>query len=178
MESAASLLGLAQHLPSREVVALPPATPPPKSLSEWRVVTVPVPETGLERRDSLPTWNLEGLIAGIATRPSGYRDLPGLAQWLPGVGAKLRAGVLLDCLRDAPASAWQRAAYLSRVARGDETAAALLSQRPPKHMAWFGATRSGGTYDPVAKVSDADLAPHLAGGEAHDPCDRGLPDPP
>jgi hypothetical protein len=31
-------------------------------------------------------------------------------------------------------------------------------------MAWFGATRHGGIYDPTTKVSDADLAPYLDGG--------------
>ena len=164
MESAASLLGLAQHLPVHEVVALPPGAPMPKALSQWRLVTVPMSAVGLERRDYLPTWNLEGLIAGIATRPSGYRDLPGLAQWLPGSGPTLRTDVLLECLRDAPCSAWQRAAYLVRIAGNDEATCALLSERPPAHMAWFGATRRGGTYDPLVKVSDADLAPFLDGG--------------
>jgi len=164
MESAASLLGLAQHLPSREVVALPRGAAVPKALSEWRFVTVSMPEVGLEFRDHLPIWSLEGLIAGIATRPSGYRDLPGLAQWLPGASAKLRTDTLLECLWDAPTSVWQRAAYLARLAGADETAQALLTQRPPEHMAWFGATRRGGTYDPVTKVTDADLAPYLDGG--------------
>jgi len=163
MESAATVLGLAQHLPSREVVALPTGAAP-KALSQWRVVTVTIPEVGCEWRDHMPTWNLEGLIAGIAIRPSGYLDVPGLAQWLPAVGKNLRASALAECLNGRPGSVLQRAAYLARIAGADDVAGAVLSQRPPKHPIWFGATRSGGTYDPVVKVCDADLAPYLDGG--------------
>ncbi|MDR2380157.1 MAG: hypothetical protein LBE08_03120 [Bifidobacteriaceae bacterium] len=49
---------------------------------------------------------------------------------------------------------------------GAETAAdELLASHPPTTLVWFGATRTAGAaYDPVVKVSDADLAPYLAGG--------------
>lgn len=164
MESAASVLGLAQRLAAHEVVGLPPGSVLPKALSEWRMVTVATPAEGLDRRDYLPTWNLEGLIAGIALRPSGYLDLPGLAQWLPDIGAGLREQNLLACLTNAPASAWQRAAYLVRLAGAEALAVTLVTKHSPKHPIWFGATRNGGVYDPVTKVTDADLAPYLDGG--------------
>ena len=164
MESAASVLGLAQHVPDREVVALPPGTPRPKALSEWRTVTVRVPAVGIEVRDAMPTWNVNGLIAGIAQRPSGYQDMPGLGQWLPDVGPALRKDVLFACLAGAAQSAWQRAAYLVRAAGVSVVAEAILAQHPARHALWFGATRTGGIFDPVARVSDADLAPYLEGG--------------
>ncbi|MDR0783958.1 MAG: hypothetical protein LBE83_09420 [Propionibacteriaceae bacterium] len=164
MESAASLIGLAQHLPSREVIALPPGTALPKALSEWRAVTFYVPAEGREIRDHMPTWNINGLIAGIAIRPSGYQDLPSLAQWLPETGSKINEEILKVCLATAPESAWQRAAYLARLAGADQIADSLLAQCPPRHSVWFGATRTGGTYDPVTKVNDADLASYLEGG--------------
>jgi hypothetical protein len=164
MESAATLLGLAQRLPEREVVALPPGTPRPKALSDWRAVAIDLPAEGRGVHDGLPCWTVNGLLAGVAIRPSGYRDLAGLAQWLPDAGGQLDTDTLSACLTDAPRSAWQRAAYLARVAGAGEVAADLLAARPPETMVWFGATRVGGTYDPVAKVSDADLAPYLEEG--------------
>jgi hypothetical protein len=164
MESAASLLGWAQRPPDREIVALPPGWRLPKALSDWRMVTVATPAAGLVRRDHLPTWNLEGLIAGISSRPSGYQDLPDLAQWLPQVGPKLRGDDLLACLAAAPESAWQRAAYLARVAGAADVASALVAERPPRHPIWFSTRRGGGVHDPLAKVTDADLAPYMTGG--------------
>jgi len=164
MESAASILGLAQHLPDREVVTLPKDVALPKALSDWRRVTAPIWAEGRTLRDGMPCWNLEGLIAGIALRPSGYQDLSGLAQWLPDTGSQLNETKLMACLTCAPESAWQRTAYLVRVAGAPKIAASMIAQRPPRHMVWFGATRDRGTYDPVTKVSDADLAPYLEGG--------------
>lgn len=66
MESAASVLGLAQRLPSREVVALPPGTPIPKAMSDWSATTVLIPTVGTSIIAGLPTWNLDGLVAGVS----------------------------------------------------------------------------------------------------------------
>ena len=164
MESAASVLGLAQQWPNREVVSLPPGFALPKSLDDWRRVTAPVWSEGREIRDGMPCWNLEGLLAGIAIRPSGYEDLPGLAQWLPDTSSKMDKAKLTACLSSQPESVWQRAAYLLGVAGDSDIAEELMEERPPRHMIWFSATRTNGVYDPVSKVSDADLAPYLEGG--------------
>ncbi|MDR1188882.1 MAG: type IV toxin-antitoxin system AbiEi family antitoxin [Bifidobacteriaceae bacterium] len=164
MESAATVLGLAQHLPSREVVALTPGERLPRAMSDWRTVTFGLPGAGRAVEDGLPLWNVEGLVAGIAIRPSGYRDLAGLAQWLPEAGERLRKDEFLECLAGRPDAVWQRATYLLRVAGAAAIAEVLLESRPPRHPVWFGATRTGGLYDPVAKVSDADLGRHLEGG--------------
>ena len=165
MESAASLLGLAQHIPGYEVVAIPRGFPVPKALSDWRSVTINLPPVGLTISDDLPNWNLDGLLAGIAIRPSGYQDLAGLAQWLPDVGPQLHAEIMRACLQDAPVSAWQRAAYLARIAGATSVANHLLTAHPPVAAAWFGGTHTAGArYDPVTQVSDSSLAPYLEGG--------------
>ena len=119
MESAASVLGLAQRLPEREVVALPAGAPFPKALAgDWRYVRIDLPPAGLTWVDGLPSWNLEGLIVGIATRPSTYRDIAGLGQWLPGAAAGVDVAAVLSLLENARSSTRQRAAYLLR-AMGD-----------------------------------------------------------
>ena len=165
MESAASVLGLAQHLPNREVVALPAGTARPKALSNWRRVSVDLPPQGRDVTDDLPHWNLDGLLAGVARKPSGYADLAGLGQWLPDAGGRLHASDIMACLDGAPTPAWQRAAYLARIAGAEGVANQLLQTRPPTNPAWFGPTRTAGaSYDAAAKVLDADLAPYLDGG--------------
>jgi len=165
MESAASILGLAQHLPEREVVAIPRGFNLPKALSGWRSVTANLPPEGRAISDDLSHWNLDGLLAGIAIRPSGYQDLAGLAQWLPDIGPQLHAETIMGCLQDAPAAAWQRAAYLARLAGATTVANSLLTTHPPTTPAWFGGTHAAGArYDPVSQVSDCALAPYLEGG--------------
>lgn len=113
---------------------------------------------GRASRGGLPLWNAEGLIAGIAVRPSGYHDLAGLAQWLPEVRSRLREPELFACLKDRPDAVCQRAAYLLRAAGAGSLADAVLAGRPPKHPVWFGSRRAGASYGPVAKASGADLA--------------------
>ena len=102
MESAAAVLGLAQRLPKHESVALPRGHVLPKAMSEWRRVSIVLPKSGLTIIDSMPVWSLEGLLAGVALRPSAYYDLIGLAQWLPETGSSINVGPLIDCLKDAP----------------------------------------------------------------------------
>ena len=163
MESAASVLGLAQRLPDREVLALPQDERPPAALSHWRLVRLTLPEAGMTVVDDLPTWNLEGLLAGIALRPSGYRDLAGLGQWLVTATAHIDAGRLIACLEDSPAAARQRAAYLVEAAGRREMVEAILPKQPLR-PAWFGDRRPGGRFDPVTMVNDTGLAPYLSGG--------------
>jgi AbiEi antitoxin C-terminal domain len=162
MESAASVLGLAQRLPGREVLALPPAMELPQALDDWRMVRLAVPPVGLAMIDDLPTWNLEGLLAGIASRPAGYRDLAGLGQWLPTIPG-VDAARLATCLADAPQAARQRAAYLLGAA-GQPGAAQTLAPDGAKPTAWFGPRRAGGNYDHASGVIDTLLAPYFAGG--------------
>lgn len=165
MESAASLLGLAQRIPEREVVALPPGKTVPKAFAdEWRTVTLELPAEGLTVVDRLPAWNLEGLIVGIATRPSSYRDMPGLGQWLPeslDSPDLEKLGVLLS---DASSSVRQRAAYLVGIGGGAKARDAVIGRVPPTEVAWFGPRRAGGVFDAATQVNDTVLHQYLTIG--------------
>ncbi|MCL2667992.1 MAG: hypothetical protein FWF02_09855 [Micrococcales bacterium] len=158
MESAASVLGLAQRLPSAEVIALPRGVRAPDALGAWRTVRTTIPVVGTTTVSDLPTWNLEALLAGIASRPSNYRDLPGMAQWLPTITPDLPR--LHQCLTGATNAARQRTAYLLSIAGLQEAARELVSARP-RQTAWFGPRRPGGHYDHPSGVIDTLLAPYL-----------------
>jgi AbiEi antitoxin C-terminal domain len=112
MESAASLLGLAQRIPEQEVVALPAAEPFPKALAgQWRHVRIALPERGATVVEGLSSWNLEGLLVGIAARPSSYRDVAGLGQWLADAGRGADVEALIALLAPMGAATSQRVAY-------------------------------------------------------------------
>ena len=165
MESAASLLGLAQRVPEREVVALPPGRPVPKAFAdEWRAVTLELQAEGLTAVDRLPTWNLEGLILGIATRPSSYRDMPGLGQWLPHSLGSLDLEKLDLLLSDARSTTRQRAACLVGIGGKVEDRDTVIGRVPPTVVAWFGPRRAGGVFDAAAQVNDTALHRYLTIG--------------
>lgn len=165
MESAASVLGFARRIPEREVVALPPGDEAPKALSrEWRVVTLALPAAGLTTVDHLPSWNAEGLLAGIAIRPSAYRDIPGLGQWLPEAVAGIDLRRLIELLEHAPASTHQRAAYLLGIGGDSAARDAVIRRYPPRTVAWFGPRHAGGTFDATTKVNDTALRRYLTAG--------------
>ena len=164
MESAAVLQRLAQRTPDKEVVWLPAQRERPKALSQFRVVHVDLPTDAVEDIDQLPVWSVEALLVGIATRPSSYRDLAGLAQWLPDSGPRIDYERLLACLADANTSTKQRVIYLLQLARRLDMAEDLARRFPPTVPVWFGATRSGGRQDRLSRVMDAELAPLMSGG--------------
>lgn len=164
MESAAVLARLAQRVPEREVVWLPARREPPKALRGFRVVHVDLPEEAIDRVDGLPVWGVEALLVGVATKPSSYRDLAGLAQWLPESGARVDDELLLVCLREANASTKQRTIYLLELADRLDLAEDLARLFPPSVPVWFGTARSGGRQDRLSRVLDAELAPLMSGG--------------
>jgi hypothetical protein len=164
MDSAATLLGLAQHLPDNETIAAPSGTRIPKGLRGWRIVHITFPDTGTEERDGLPVWSLDALLAGIATRPSSYHDLAGLGQWLPTCGQRIDYQRLTECLVGAAASTTQRAIYLLGSAGRRDLAERLAEQHPPRGPVWFSTRKPGSRQDSLSKVADADLAPYLTGG--------------
>ena len=165
MESAASLLGLAQRLPAQEVVALPEGQPLPKSLArDFRSVNLELGQAGRTEVGGLPTWNLSGLIVGVATRPAMYRDAVGLAQWLPEVGRRVDARQILNLLSNSNMATRQRAAYLLHLANDEAGAELILAAYPPKETVWFGAREVGGNFHPASKVNDTMLAKFLSAG--------------
>lgn len=165
MESAAAVLGLAQRVPEREVVALPRGVDLPKALAgDWRVVTLMLPAEGIATVERLPTWNLEGLLVGIAVRPSAYRDMAGLGQWLPEAAGRVDTDALVRLLDALPSAARQRAAYLLAVSGNSEASAEVIGRFPPRGVAWLGPRQAGGAFDAATQVSDTSLHRFLAVG--------------
>lgn len=166
MESAASVLGLAQRLPRKEVVALPAQTRLPKALAhDWRAVHVAVPVRGLTSVDELRSWNLEGLILGIAARPSGYEDVAGLGQWLPAAVERVDVDTLISMLREVNPTTRQRTAYILGAAGGDAARTAIVAKYPPMATVWLGPRVAGASvFDTETNVNDTLLHPYLSIG--------------
>lgn len=123
MESPDSLLGLAQCLPEQEVIALSDEAVFPKAMTgQWRCVRIDIPASGATVIDGLATWNREGLLVGIGVRPSGYKDIAGLAQWLSEAPYEVDIDVVLHLLESAGAASRHRTAYLLQVSGNREAA--------------------------------------------------------
>ena len=166
MESAASILGLAQRLPEQEVVALPADEPIPKALAgEWRYVHIELPEAGLATLNGLPSWNLEGLIVGIAVRPSAYKDIAGLGQWLPDAVADVNVDTVISLLEEMRPTTAQRAAYILGAAGNENARSAIVDAFPPTETVWLGPRVAGeGVFDTETKVNDTLVHPFLGVG--------------
>lgn len=165
MESAALVLGLAQRVPEREVVSLPLGVQPPKAFAgEWRTITVVQPSEGTVFVEGLPSWNLEGLITGIAARPSAYRDVSGLGQWLPERAVAADIDVLVYLLETLPGSARQRAAYLLAAGGNRDGSAEVIRRFQPRGVAWLGPRKHGGIFDAATQVNDTSLHRFLTVG--------------
>jgi len=166
MESAASVLGFAQRFPEQEVVALPAGQPFPKALAHaWRYVRIELSEAGLTTISELPTWNLDGLIAGIAARPSAYKDVAGLAQWLPQAVTVVNVDTVIGLLGSMPRAAAQRAAYLLGSAGNSDARTAIVATYPATETVWLGPRVAGqGIFDAETKVNDTLLHPYLSAG--------------
>lgn len=165
MESAASVLGLAQRIPEQEVVALPGGTAFPKALAvDWRYIQIELPNSAMTTVNGLPTWNLDGLLTGIALRPSGYKDLAGLGQWIEAVAHQFDIAKIITLLEPLTASVRQRAAYLLGAAGNSAGADQVVRTYPPSETAWFGPRRTGGRYDPGTKVNDTLLFDYFGVG--------------
>lgn len=166
MESAASVLGLAQRIPEQEVVALSESEPFPKAfVGEWRYVRIEMPDEGVATINGLRTWNREGLIVGIAVRPSSYQDTAGLGQWMSAEAFEVDIEKVIRMLDAMGAAARQRAAYLLGASGNSGGAERVLAEYPPTDTAWLGPRQSGGRYEPSTKVSDTVLYDYLGVGD-------------
>jgi hypothetical protein len=166
METAASILGLAQRLPEQEVVALPAEQAFPKALvGDWRYVRIELSEVGLTTVNGLPSWNLEGLIVGIAVRPSAYKDVAGLGQWLPDAVTHVDVDTVIRLLKAKPRATAQRAAYLLGSAGNNASRAAIVAAYPATETVWLGPRVAGaGAFDTETKVNDTLLHRYLTVG--------------
>lgn len=163
MESAASVLGLAQRIAEQEVVALPAYAAFPKALTgEWRYVRIELPELGLTTINGLPSWSLEGLLVGIAARPSAYKDVAGLGQWLPESVADVDTDTVISLLTAMRRTTAQRVAYLLGAAGNDAARAAIVATYPATETAWLGPRIAGeGVFDAQTQVNDTLLHRYL-----------------
>lgn len=165
MESSAVLLGLAQRLPEREVVALPDDAAFPKAMSgQWRCVRIDMPPEHLTQIEGLPVWDRESLIVGIGIRPSGYKDVAGLGQWLSVTPYEVDLATVVELLAPAGAAARQRTAYLLHASGNRAGAQKIIETYPPTGTAWLGPRQRAGHYDALTKVSDTVLHPYLSIG--------------
>lgn len=165
MESAATLHGLAQRLPAQEVVALPHGETFPKALSgDWRYVRLDLGPNGATLVNELPTWTVDALIVGVATRPSGYRDVAGLGQWLELAAERVDTEAVIDLLKTQNAATRQRAAYLLSAALFREKVDEVLRAYPPHQPVWLGPRTTGGHFDRRCLVNDTLLWHYLSIG--------------
>lgn len=165
MESAAGLHGLAQRFPEREVLALPKGMRAPKSFaSEWRTITSAVPPSATVVVNGLRTWTVEALLVGIGERPTNYRDVAGLAQWLPEAVARADLEVVVELLSGMSNATVQRTAYLFGAVDLDAARDRVLEGSRSLEVAWFGPRSRGGLYDPATGVHDTTLRPFLSAG--------------
>ncbi|MDP4014564.1 MAG: type IV toxin-antitoxin system AbiEi family antitoxin [Candidatus Nanopelagicales bacterium] len=165
MESAASVLGLAQRVPEQEVVALAEGEPFPKALTgRWRYVRIHISEEGIASINGLRTWDREGLIVGVAVRPSSYKDVAGLGQWMSASVYEADIEKIIRLLQPMTAAARQRAAYLLWASENLGGAERIVAAYPPTATAWLGPRQPGGRYEPLTKVSDTLVHNYLSVG--------------
>lgn len=159
MESSAVLLGLAGHVPEREVLAAPPGFRVSKALRDWRIVRLQLPGYPAASIKGLPVWRVEALLAGMATRPDGYRDWGNVASWLPRAVQRADPDAVAGFLVGAPRAARQRAGYLLAIGgRVDDGLALLDHPAPDRAPVYLGPRNEPGRFDARFGVVDSVLA--------------------
>ena len=165
MESAASLHSLAQRVPEQEVMALPDGEELPKAFArDWRCVHLDLGPSASTMLNGFPTWTVDALLVGIATRPSGYRDAAGLAQWLPDAERHIDVAEIVHLLEPLNEATRQRVSYLLSIVGGAELARTVLDVYPPSQPVWFGPRVKGGRFDRTTMVNDTLLHSYLTIG--------------
>lgn len=165
MDSAATLHGLAQRFPEREVLALPKGSNPPKAFArEWRAITTALPATGSTVIDGVRVWTVEALLVGIAERPTSYGDPTGLGQWLAEATTRADVPTVTALLKGLPHPVRQRAAYLFRCVGDDKGRDLILDGAENLLSVWFGSRSRPGRYDTATGVNDTLLHPYVEVG--------------
>src|SRR5271156_1710526 len=131
----------------------------------WGTLDLFIPRITSKYRHGLPSWNLEGLIVGIAARPSAYKDVAGLGQWLPEAVADVDADAIISLLTTMPRTTAQRAAYLLGAAGNGDARAAIIAMYPATETAWLGPRVAGdGAFDAETQVNDTLVHHYLSVG--------------
>lgn len=177
MESAALRLGLAQHPPSREVVAVGDGVRAEGALADFRTVALDLGRRAVQEVDGLPTHTVEALLVSMGVKPAGYRDWANVELWLRQAVTEVTArdrepvkapaenvvrGVpgVVDLLSTRPLAAWARVAYLFRLAEQQAAAQQILAAAPgePTGPVYLGPRDRGATYDALTHVYDSLVA--------------------
>ncbi len=159
MESAAVLLGLAGHVPEREVLAVPPGYRVSKALRDWRVIGLSLPGDPTQEAEGLPVWRVEALLAGMAVRPDGYGDWRNVAQWLPRAVGQASAAEVASFLDGASRAGWRRAGYLFARGGRSDIGIELIEHAPPgRGPVYLGPRDRPGRFDVRSEVIDSVLA--------------------
>ena len=158
-ESAAFLGSLASRQPNAEVIVCDEGTAAIRSLQGFRRVDLTLPDAAYAEHDGLRIHNESGLIAALAIRPDGFKDWPGLSEWLSTAVHRADSAVLTSSLTGRPAAAWARAAYLLDAGGNPSAAMAILGERPPgRGPHYLGPRRRGGHHDRLTDVVDTVVA--------------------
>ena len=170
MESAALRLHLAQHPPSREVVAVGDGVRSEGALAAFRTVALDLGRQAVQEVDGLPTHTVEALLVSMGVKPAGYRDWANVELWLRQAASEVTArdsapvdsvarGVLgvMHLLQARPVAAWARVAYLFRLAEQEQAAQQILAAAPgePSGPVYLGPRDRPGTYDALTHVYDS-----------------------
>lgn len=167
MESAAVLLGLAGHIPEREVLAVPPGYRVSKALRDWRVIGLSLPGDAVREGEGLPVWRVEALLVGMAVRPDGYGDWHNVAQWLARAVGQANTAKVGSFLDGASRAGWRRAGYLFASGGRPDVGIELIEQAPPgRGPVYLGPRDRPGRFDARFEVIDSVLA---AGQQARQP---------
>lgn len=175
MESAAFRRGLAQHPPSREVIAVDGLVRRDGALGSYRHVSLALGPRASTPMDGVPTHTVEALLVAMACKPAGYRDWPNVGLWLADAAAQIATDPAVDgangdpsevavgvtgvveLLQQATVAAWARAAYLLRAGDQPGAARALITAAPgrPSGPVYLGPRSQAKTYDSSTGVYDA-----------------------
>lgn len=144
-ESAAYRLGLSSRRPGREVIGAPKEARLPRALRQFRIARWT--PRHVDRRDGLPVWTVEALLAFMASQPASYHDWPNVGEWI----AAAADGVTVDDLRAELSGrsrpAWARAAYLLDRGGRPDLASQLFDYAPHGRGPYYlGSRKAPGRY--------------------------------
>lgn len=175
IESAAFLNGLAEHSPALEVIAVPDIGRGDGIYSRFRTVHLDLGRRAIRPVLGTPVHTVEALLVSMAAKPTGYRDWPNVATWLPEAIAQVLAretsvadgspasglAGCLELMNGRSAAVWARFAYLFVHVGDEETAGQVLAagpERPPGPVYLGPRDRKRRHYDRQTRVVDAVLS--------------------
>ncbi len=139
-KSAAEIRGWLRR-PTTDTISWPQHAFLPSCLASYSVYRWS-PRVGTDLFHGLPVWKPETLLAYMGTRPNQF-PWSDIAEWLEDLTSEVDLNLVATELRDRPAPAWARTAYLLKRGNEPEKAARLVTQGPPLNSGpyYFGQPR-------------------------------------